>query len=136
MENLENQIINRLNNILDRYNLEIISKNNHNYKISFSIADSFKKYCLKYNLVEIENNTIIECYYTWDTIKSILIESTEFSLFNLLKRSQNTLKNCIECGIEPPGVLLIINKLYNELICLNNCTSYEEIMIKMDLMGI
>jgi hypothetical protein len=32
MENLEKQIIKRLNKVLNKYNLEIISKNNHNYK--------------------------------------------------------------------------------------------------------
>lgn len=137
MENIEEQIINRLNKVLNRYNLVIISKNNHNYKTTFSVDDTLKKYCYEYNLVEINNNTIIKCYYSWDTIKSILIESIDmFSLFYIINRSHSALKCYNESGLKPPGIYLIIDKLYNEFIVLCNCSSYEELIIKMDLMGI
>jgi hypothetical protein len=137
MENLEKEIISRLNKVLIKYNLEIISKINHKYKTTISLDDTFKRFCYEYNLVEVKDNTIIECYYTWDTIKSILIESMDiFSLFNIIKRSHNALNNYIESGVEPPVVHLIIDKLYNELAFLSNCNSYEELIIKMNLIGI
>ena len=142
MENLEKEIINRLNKILNKYNLEIISKINHNYKTTISVDDTLKKYCSEYNLVEIHSEidndiTIIECYYTWKTIKSMLLESLVIrSLFDTINSSHNAIKHYIERGVEPPRVHLIIDKLYNEFVFLNNCTSYEELAIKMDLIGI
>jgi hypothetical protein len=115
----------------------IVSKINHNYKTTISVDNTFKKYCHEYNLVEINNNTIIECYYSWDTIKSILIDSIDmFSLFNVINRSHSALKCYNESGVKPPGVHLILDKLYNEFIVLCNCNSYEELIIKMDIIGI
>jgi hypothetical protein len=137
MENLEKEIISRLNKVLIKYDLEIISKNNHNYKTTFSVDDTLKNYCDEYFLVEINNNTIIKCYYSWDTIKSILIESASIlSLFKIIKRTHNSINSYIGTGVEPPDVYLMIDKLYNEFVFLSNCNSYEELIIKMDLMGI
>ena len=137
MENLEKEIISRLNKVLFKYDLEIISKINHKYKTTISLDNTLKRYCYEYNLVKINNNTIIECYYTWDTIKSILIESASIlSLFKIIKRIHNSINSYIGMGVEPPDVYLMIDKLYNEFVFLSNCNSYEELIIKMDLMGI
>lgn len=137
MENLEKEIISRLNKVLIKYNLEIISKINHKYKTTISLDNTLKRYCYEYNLVKINNNTIIECYYTWDTIKSILIESASIlSLFKIIKRTHNSINSYIGTGVEPPDVYLMIDKLYNEFVFLSNCNSYEELIIKMELIGI
>lgn len=143
MENLEKHIINRLNKVLNKYNLEIISKINHDYKTTIDIDDTFKKYCSKYVLVEINNNTIIECYYTWNNIKNILLNnSLDCSLFEAINDAHNNIINY--CNLVPAkrNIVIdklyndVIDKLYNEFIFLNNCYSYEEIIIKMDLFGI
>lgn len=137
MDNLEKQFINCLNKILNRYNLEIIFKNNHNYKTTSSIDDTLKNYCYEYNLVEIKDNTIIKCYYTWDTVKRMLLESTYVqSLFNVISDSHDRVKYFIDNNMMPSDTYVLIAKLYNKLGFLNTCTSYEELMIKMDLMGI
>jgi hypothetical protein len=137
MKNLEKQIINRLNKILNKYNLEIISKNNHKYNTTFSIDDTFKNYCYEYNLVEINDNTIIKCYYTWDIVKSMLLESTHVqSLFGVINDSYDSVKYFIDNNMRPSEMYVFFARLYNILGFLNNCTSYEELIIKMDLMGV
>jgi hypothetical protein len=137
MDNLEKQFINCLNKILNRYNLEIIFKNNHNYKTTSSIDDTLKNYCYEYNLVEIKDNTIIKCYYTWDTVKRMLLESTHVqSLFSIINGSRDSVKYFTDRNIEPIDQHVLIAKLYNKLGFLNNCSSYEELAIRMDLIGI
>jgi hypothetical protein len=87
MKNLEKQLINRLNNVLYNYNLVIISKINHNYKTTIEVDDTLKKYCNKYVLVEIKDNTVIDCHFTWVTIKRMLLESAHVqSLFKIIKK--------------------------------------------------
>ena len=139
MENLEKEIIKRLNKVLNKYNLKIISKNNHNYKTTISVDDILKKRCNKYVLVEIKDNTtIIDCYFTWDNIKNIVLEYfPNYSLFNAINDSHNITKyynSYPNTTYDKHRILLA--KLYNEFIALNNCSSYEEIIIKMDLLGI
>ena len=137
MENLEKEIITRLNKVLNKYNLEIISKNNHKYKTTIS-DDAIKKW-KKYILVKIKDNTtIIECYYTWDNIKNIVLEHfINYSLFDAINDSHNIIKYCNSIpNVNPDERNILIAKLYNEFIVLNNCSSYEELIIKMDLMGI
>ena len=137
MKNIEKQIIKRLNGVLNKYNLIIISKNNHNYKTTISVDDIFKKYCYKYVLVKIKNDTIIDCYFTWSTIKRILLESSpEQSLFKIINNAHDSVKYYIERDVEPTKTHILIDKLYNELGFLNNCSSYEELIIKMDLLRI
>ena len=140
MENLEEQIIKRLNKVLNKYNLEIISKNNHNYKTTISVDCTLKKYCSKYVLVEtyteIGNDiTIIECYHTWDNIKFMLLNSV-YSIFNSIYAAHKNIKLYKDNGVEPFGGDMLLDKLYNELHSLNNCFCLEELSIKMDLMGI
>ena len=137
MNNLENQLINRLNKVLYNYNLVIISKINHNYKTTIEVDDTLKKYCNKYVLVEIKDNTVIDCYFTWVTIERMLLESTHVqSLFKVINNTHDSVKYYIERDIEPTKTHILIDKLYNELGFLNNCSSYEELIIKMDLIGI
>jgi hypothetical protein len=138
MKNLEKQIIKRLNKVLNKYNLAIVSKINHNYKTTISVDDTFKKLRHKYVLVEIDNDiTIIECYISWDNIEFVLLDSAdEYSIFNLLDMAHINIKLYKDKGLEPYEIHLVLNKLYNELCSLNNCSSYEELIIKMDLMGI
>ncbi len=138
MNNLEKQIIKRLNKVLNKYNLEIISKNNHKYKTTIEVDDILKKRCNTYVLVEIKNSTIIDCYCTWDNIKNIVLEHfLNYSLFNAINGSHNITKyyNSYPNNMYDKHHILIA-KLYNEFINLNNCSSYEELVIKMDLMGI
>ena len=140
MNNLEKQIINRLNKVLNKYDLAIISKNNHNYKTTISVDDTFKKYCSKYVLVEIytevDNDiTIIECYHTWDNIEFMLLSSV-YSIFNAINLAHTTVKRHKANGVEPFGSYMLLDKVYNELYSLNSCSSLEEFAIKMDLMGI
>jgi hypothetical protein len=137
MKNLEKQIINRLNKVLNKYNLEIISKINHNYKITNVIDDKLKRYCNTYVLVEINHNTIIECYFTWDNIESMLLDSAfDFSIFNSINVVHKRIKQYNDFGIEPYECYILIDKLYNKLYSLNGCSYLEELAIKMDLMGI
>jgi hypothetical protein len=89
MENLEKQLIKRLNNILINHNLKIIS-GDFNYKMSFNINKEFKEWLKQYNyiLVEIENNNIIECYFTWDNIENLLLSNIieiKFLLSNIIE---------------------------------------------------
>lgn len=142
MNNLEKQIINRLNKVLNKYNLEIISKNNHNYKTTISVDNTFKN-CNEYNLVEIEDNTIINCYFSWDNIENLLLKRIllkrfqKYSLFDAINDSYIFIKYCnSNPNIKPDKHNILIAKLYNEFIALNNCSSYEELIIKMDLIGI
>lgn len=137
MKNLEKQLINRLNNVLYNYNLVIISKINHNYKTTIEVDDTLKKYCNKYVLVEIKDNTVIDCYFTWVTIERMLLESAHVqSLFKVINNTHDSVKYYIERDIEPTKTHILIDKLYNELGFLNNCSSYEELIIKMDIIGI
>lgn len=137
MEKLENQFINRLNKVLHKYNLTIISKINHTYKTTIEVDSTLKKYCNKYVLVEIKDNTIIDCYFTWVTIERMLLESAYVqSLFSIISGSRDSVKYYTDRNIEPIDKHVLIAKLYNKLGFLNNCTSYEELAIKMDLMGI
>ncbi len=92
METLEEQIIKRLNKVLNKYNLAIISKNNHNYKTALSVDDTLKKFCHKYVLVEIFDNTIIECYLTWEYIEFILLNYS-YSFFNSINIIHEKIKN-------------------------------------------
>ena len=142
MESLEEQIIKRLNKVLNKYNLAIIYANNHNYKTTISVDYALKKYCSKYVLVEtyteIDNDiTIIECHHTWDNIESMLLSSIySFSIFNSIYRAHKNIKLHKDNGMEPYESYIMLNKVYNELHALNNCSCLEELSIKMDLMGI
>jgi hypothetical protein len=138
MNNIETQIINRLNKVLNNYNLEIICKNKHNYKTVISINDTLKKYCNKYALVEIDNDvTIVAFYNAWDKIESMLLGSTyEYSIFDSIDAAHETIKQYNDIGLEPYKVHILLDKLYNKLHSLNNCFCLEELSIKMDLMGI
>jgi hypothetical protein len=138
MKNLEKQIIKRLNKVLNKYNLAIVSKINHNYKTTISVDDTFKKYCNKYNLVEIKDNTIIECYYTWVNIRNMLLKNSLYcSLFKAINEAHNIINYCnITPNVRPEERNILIAKLYNDFIGLTDCYSYEELIIKMDLMGI
>ena len=143
MESLEKQIINRLNKVLNKYDLAIIYANNHNYKTTTEIDNILVKYCDRYFLVktdgEIDNDiTIIEQYYiSWDKIEFILLSSAyEYSIFELIDTAQKTIKQYNDRGIGLPEIYVLFDKLYNELHSLNNCSCLEELSIKMDLMGI
>ena len=142
MENLEKEIINRLNKVLNKYNLAIVSKNNHNYKTTISIDNTFKNYCYKYVLVEIytevDNDiTIIECYHTWDNIESMLLSSAhDLSIFKSINIAHEHVKQHNIMDLKPYDPYLVLDNVYNELGFLNNCFSYEELAIKMDLTGI
>jgi hypothetical protein len=142
MENLEKQLIKRLNKVLNRYNLEIISKNNHNYKTTISVVDdAFKKYYFKYVLVkiaEIDNDiTITECYRSWDNIEFMLLNSDcNYTIFNLINIAHANIKLHKDKGLEPYGSYMLLDKVYNELHFLNGCSCLEELIIKIDLMGI
>jgi hypothetical protein len=141
MENLEEQIINRLNKILNKYNLAIVSKNNHNYKTTTHVDNTFKKYCTGYKLVEIENNTIIECYRSWDNIEVMLLGSVDiYSIFNSINIAHENVKlynNFNDyAAVAYRRYYILLNKLYNELHSLNNCSCLEEFNIRMDLLGI
>lgn len=93
MENLEKEIISRLNKVLIKYDLAIVFKNNHIYKTTIDVDDAFKDYCKKYVLVEIENNTIIGYCYSWKTVKCVLLESTYTqTLFNVIDGIQHAIK--------------------------------------------
>lgn len=151
MENLEKQIINRLNKVLNKYNLAIIYANNHNYKTTTEIDNILEKYCDRYVLVkidkcflvktdgEIDNDiTIIKQFYiSWDNSKFVLLSSTyEYSIFDSFYAARNIIKQYNDRGIGLPEIYVLFDKLYNELHSLNNCSCLEELMIKMDLMGI
>ncbi len=143
MESLEKQIINRLNKVLNKYNLAIMYANNHNYKTTTEIDNILVKYCDRYFLVktdgEIDNDiTIIKQYYiSWDKIEFILLSSAyEYSIFELIDTAQKTIKQYNDRGIGLPEIYVLFDKLYNELYSLNNCSCLEELSIKMDLMGI
>jgi hypothetical protein len=137
MKKLENQFINRLNKVLHKYNLTIISKINHKYKTTIEVDSTLKKYCYEYNLVEIKDNIIIDCYFTWVTIERMLLESTHVqSLFSIINGSRDSVKYFTDRNIEPIDQHVLIAKLYNKLGFLNNCSSYEELAIRMDLIGI
>jgi hypothetical protein len=137
MKNLEEQIINRLNKILNEYNLAIISKNNHNYKTTLSVDNEFENVCYTYALVEIFDNTIIECYLTWENIEFMLLDSIyNNSIFSLINITHKRVKYYNDFGLEPPIHHIVLNKLYNKLYFLNNCSCLEEFNIKMDLLGI
>ena len=143
MESLEKQIINRLNKVLNKYDLAIIYANNHNYKTTTEIDNILVKYCDRYFLVKtdgkIDNDiTIIEQYYiSWDKIEFILLSSAyEYSIFELIDTAQKTIKQYNDRGIGLPEIYVLFDKLYNELHSLNNCSCLEELSIKMDLMGI
>jgi hypothetical protein len=141
MENLEKQLIKRLNKVLNKYNLAIISKNNHNYKTTISVDNMLKNH-YKYILVEIDNDiTIIECYRSWDNIEFMLLGSAGiYSIFELINKAPKIVKlynrfNNYESKVNRRYYILL-NKLYNELHSLNNCSCLEELIIKMDLLGI
>ena len=143
MESLEKQIINRLNKVLNKYNLAIMYANNHNYKTTTEIDNILVKYCDRYFLVKtdgkIDNDiTIIEQYFiSWDKIESVLLSSAyEYSIFDLVDTAQKTIKQYNDRGIGLPEIYVLFDKLYNELRSLNNCFCLEELSIKMDLMGI
>ena len=143
MESLEKQIINRLNKVLNKYNLAIIYANNHNYKTTTEIDNILVKYCDSYFLVktdgEIDNDiTIIEQYYiSWDKIEFVLLSSAyQYSIFDLVDTAQKIIKQYNDRGIGLPEIYVLFDKLYNELHSLNNCSCLEELSIKMDLMGI
>jgi hypothetical protein len=138
MKNLEKQIIKRLNKVLNKYNLAIISKNNHNYKTTISVDNMFKNGCSEYVLVEIKDNTIIDYYFMWNNIKNIVLESfLNYSLFDAINDSHTFIKYCdINPNIKTDRINILIAKLYNEIMVLNHCSSYEELAMKMDLLGI
>ena len=151
MENLEEQIINRLNKVLNKYNLAIIYANNHNYKTTTEIDNTLKEYCDRYVLVkidkwflvktdgEIDNDiTIIKQFYiSWDNSKFVLLSSNyEYSIFDTIYAAHKMIKQYNDCGIGLPEIYILFDKLYNELHSLNNCSCLEELSIKMDLMGI
>jgi hypothetical protein len=96
----------------------------------------------KYVLVEIDNDiTITECYRSWDNIEFMLLGSTGiYSIFDSIDKAPKIVKlynrfNNYESKVYRRYYILL-NKLYNELHSLNNCSSLEELAIKMDLMGI
>jgi hypothetical protein len=67
----------------------------------------------------------------------MLLESTYVqSLFNVISDSHDRVKYFIDNNMMPSDMYVLIAKLYNKLGFLNTCTSYEELTIKMDLMGI
>jgi hypothetical protein len=140
MKNLENQIINRLNKVLNKYNLEIISKANHIYKTIISVDDTLKKYCNECMLVEIKDNTIIECYLIWDNIEFMLLGSAGiYSIFYSINKAHKNIKlynKLNDYDLKPYRRYRLLDKLYNELHSLNKCFCLEELAIKMDLMGI
>jgi hypothetical protein len=96
----------------------------------------------KYILVEIDNDiTIINCYRSWDNIEFMLLGSTGiYSIFDSIDKAPKIVKLYNRFNNYASKVYrryyILLNKLYNELHALNNCSSLEELAIKMDLMGI
>jgi hypothetical protein len=98
----------------------------------------FKNGCSEYVLVEIKDNTIIDYYFMWNNIKNIVLESfLNYSLFDAINDSHTFIKYCdINPNIKTDRINILIAKLYNEIVVLNHCSSYEELAMKMDLLGI
>lgn len=138
MENLEKQIINRLNKVLNKYDLAIISRYNFSYKTMNDPYNIVTKHNInKCILVKFKDNTIIGCYHSWDNFEFMLLSSVyDYSIFDSIYIAHENVKQYNVIGLKPSRKHLLLDKLYNELRSLNNCFCIEELMIKMDLMGI
>ena len=138
MENLEKQIINRLNKVLNKYDLAIISRYNFSYKTMNDPYNIVTKHNInKCILVKFEDNTIIGCYHSWDNFEFMLLSSVyNCSFFNSINIAHERVKQYNNIVVNSYENYLLLDKLYNELHSLNNCFCIEELMIKMDLMGI
>jgi hypothetical protein len=124
MENLEEEIINRLNKILSKYSLKIIINDYNLLDIIYYLND------------EITDNFIC----SWESIDDMLFDSS-FSLFYRLRLYYTDI--LYFSHIQP---ITKRNKIfkrykryaaaYNNIKHLENISCLEEIMIKCDLTGI
>ena len=117
MENLENQCLERLNNILFKFDLQVVNRD-----------DEFQN---KYVLLDIQENHIVSSY---KSINEMLFSSQPI-FYALLMH-----KMCLSFFIAAVPTMgkryqRYINA-YNNIKNLENSSSLEELVIKMDLLGI
>lgn len=120
MKNLEKEIINRLNKLLSTYGLKITTS-------------TYKKYYLE---DEITNSFI----HIWDSIDKMLFDSL-FSLFCILKKYYTDILyfSYIQPNIKQNKTFEYYKRyaaIYDNIKYLENNSCLEELIIKMDLMGV
>ena len=124
MENLEKEIINRLNTFLSKYHLVITTVDAHNsiYGINYYLDDKI----------------FVSCMYGWGSIDEMLFDSS-FSIFHKLN---NYNKHVSYYSNMQPYENIELHRYkryvtaYNNIKYLENSSCLEELTIKMDLMGI
>jgi hypothetical protein len=130
MENLEEQCLERLNNILSKFDLQVVK---HDVESQ-----------IKYVLVDISNNPYSGDIHVnndmseWSSINTMLCSSR--SIFYIFSQHAENATYFGLIGFNAPRKIRekyqrYINA-YNNIKYLENASSLEELMIKMDLMGI
>lgn len=128
MENLENQCLEKLNKILSRFNLKVII-----------INVKMLNQC-QHRLIYKNNNDY--CIASWLSLSDMLFTRTTSgcmtnSIYNCLKTYYIIISNQAVNPLDKDTLsrLQACSDAYKEIICLASC-SFEEFLIKCDLMGI